>query len=170
MQQQKGYWKWCSLCGPCWGCRESWGDSEKREVGVRWPPAWESVSGVECVGWWVSEWENELEQRFSNYGPRTTSGPRGVSLWSFKKGRTKNEIQMNCVSHYSWKSQSLVITHGNRLSLFLPALILYEIYYPTRLLTYRNRLDVCDDLRLKLTSIHPNIEQLCRNRQAHPSH
>ena len=27
---------------------------------------------------------------------------------------------------------------------------------------YRNRLDVSADLRLKLTSIHPNIEQLCR--------
>jgi len=35
---------------------------------------------------------------------------------------------------------------------------------------YRNRLDVCADLRLKLTSIHPNIEQLCKGRQAHPSH
>ena len=35
---------------------------------------------------------------------------------------------------------------------------------------YRNRLDVCDDRRLMLSSIHPNIEQLCKNRQAHPSH
>ena len=35
---------------------------------------------------------------------------------------------------------------------------------------YRNRLDVCADLRLKLTSIHPNTEQLCKGRQAHPSH
>ncbi|KAJ4438306.1 hypothetical protein ANN_14245 [Periplaneta americana] len=35
---------------------------------------------------------------------------------------------------------------------------------------YRNRLDVCDDLRFKLASIHPNIEHLCKNRQAHPSH
>jgi hypothetical protein len=31
---------------------------------------------------------------------------------------------------------------------------------------YRNRLDVCADLRLKLTSIHPNVEQLCKGRQA----
>jgi hypothetical protein len=29
---------------------------------------------------------------------------------------------MNCISHYSWKSQSLEITHGNRLSLSLPVL------------------------------------------------
>jgi hypothetical protein len=35
---------------------------------------------------------------------------------------------------------------------------------------YRNRLDVRDDLRLKLTSIRPNIKQLCKDRQAHPSH
>jgi len=35
---------------------------------------------------------------------------------------------------------------------------------------YRNRLDVCAGLRLKLTSIHPDIEQLCKGRQAHPSH
>jgi hypothetical protein len=44
---------------------------------------------------------HSLEQRFSNYGRRTTSGPRGIPLWSFKKGRRKNKIQMNCVSHYS---------------------------------------------------------------------
>ena len=36
---------------------------------------------------------------------------------------------MNCVSQYNWKSQSLEMTHGNRLSLFLT---FYEIYYPTR--------------------------------------
>jgi hypothetical protein len=58
-----------------------------------------------------------LWQRFSNYGPRTTSGPRVVASWSFKKDRRKNRIQMNCVSRYSWKSQNLEITHGNRLSL-----------------------------------------------------
>jgi hypothetical protein len=33
-----------------------------------------------------------LEQRFSNYGPRTTSGAQGVPLWSFKKDRRKNKI------------------------------------------------------------------------------
>jgi hypothetical protein len=42
-----------------------------------------------------------LDQRFSNCGPRTTSGSRDMPLWSFKKGRRKNQIQMNCVSHYS---------------------------------------------------------------------
>jgi hypothetical protein len=71
-----------------------------------------------------------LRQRFSNYGSRT-SGPRGVPLWSFKKDRRTNKIQMNLVSHYSWKYQSLEITHGNRLSLFLPVLTFYEIYYTT---------------------------------------
>jgi hypothetical protein len=35
---------------------------------------------------------------------------------------------------------------------------------------YRIRLDVCADLRLELTSLHPNIEQSCKGRQAHPSH
>jgi hypothetical protein len=34
---------------------------------------------------------------------------------------------------------------------------------------YRNRLDVRDNLRLKLISIHPNIE-LCKNQQAQKSH
>ncbi|KAJ4446499.1 hypothetical protein ANN_13195 [Periplaneta americana] len=33
---------------------------------------------------------------------------------------------------------------------------------------YRNRLDVCDDFRLMLTSIRTNIE-LCKNRQSLPS-
>ena len=41
----------------------------------------------------------------------------------FKKYRRKIKIQINCISHYSWKSQSFEITHGNRLSLFLPLLI-----------------------------------------------
>jgi hypothetical protein len=31
-----------------------------------------------------------LNQCFSNYGPRTASGPRGVPLWSYKKDRKKN--------------------------------------------------------------------------------
>jgi hypothetical protein len=44
---------------------------------------------------------NIVTQRFSNYGPRTTSGPRGVPLWFFKKDIRKNQIQMNCLSHYS---------------------------------------------------------------------
>ena len=35
-----------------------------------------------------------IDQRFSNYGPRTTYGPRGLSLWSFRKDRRKNKIQM----------------------------------------------------------------------------
>jgi hypothetical protein len=42
-----------------------------------------------------------LKQRFSNYGLQTTSGPQGLPLWFFKKDRRKNNIQMNCVSHYS---------------------------------------------------------------------
>jgi hypothetical protein len=42
-----------------------------------------------------------LRQCFSNYGPRTTSGPRGVSFWSFKKDRRKNKIQINFVSYYN---------------------------------------------------------------------
>jgi hypothetical protein len=44
---------------------------------------------------------DDLEQCFSNYGPRTTSGPRGASLLSFKKDRRKNKIQINFVSYYS---------------------------------------------------------------------
>ena len=52
-----------------------------------------------------------------------------------KKYRRKNKIQMNCVSHYSWKSQCFEMTHGNSLSLFLPVLIFYEMYYPTHLPT-----------------------------------
>ena len=31
-----------------------------------------------------------LGQRFSNYGPRTTCGPRDLPLWSFKEIRKKN--------------------------------------------------------------------------------
>jgi hypothetical protein len=76
-----------------------------------------------------------LGQCFSNYGPRTASGPRGVSLWSFTKDRRKKKNQIHFVSYYSWKYQSLEITHGNSLSRFLPGLTFYEIYYPTRLPT-----------------------------------
>ena len=31
-----------------------------------------------------------LEQRFSNYGPRITCGPRDLSLWTFRKIQKKN--------------------------------------------------------------------------------
>ena len=48
--------------------------------------------------------------------------------------RRKNKIQKNYyVSHCSWKSQSLEMTHGNRFSLFLLVLTFYEIYYPIHL-------------------------------------
>ena len=59
-----------------------------------------------------------LWQRFSNYGLRTTYGPRGLPLWSFKKDRRKNKIQMNCVSHYTlaenlsiWKWHMTIAFH-----------------------------------------------------------
>jgi len=35
---------------------------------------------------------------------------------------------------------------------------------------YRNKLNVEDDLRLYLTKLEPNIEELCKKKQAHPSH
>ena len=81
---------------------------------------------------------NELRQRFSNCGPRKTSGPRGLLLWSFyiehqsKKDR-KNKINVNCVSNtiVGNLEQSLEITYNKRLSLSLPGLTFYEIYYPT---------------------------------------
>ena len=57
-----------------------------------------------------------------------------------KKYRRKIKIQMNCASHCSWKSQSFEMTHGNRLSRFLPVLTLYEIYYPIYLPTSHSTL------------------------------
>ena len=59
-----------------------------------------------------------IYKHFSNYGLRITSGPRDLPLWSFKKYRRKMKIQMICILHYRWKSQSLEMTHGNCLSLF----------------------------------------------------
>lgn len=35
---------------------------------------------------------------------------------------------------------------------------------------YRNKLNVEDDMRLYLTKFQPNIEELCKMKQAHPSH
>ena len=60
-----------------------------------------------------------LVQRFSNCGPRTTSGPRILPSWSFqiehqsKKDR-KNKINVNCVSHTIVENlkQSLEITYN----------------------------------------------------------
>ena len=43
-----------------------------------------------------------LGQRFSKYRPRTSCGPRDLPLWSFKKYTRKIQIQINCLSHYSW--------------------------------------------------------------------
>jgi hypothetical protein len=49
-----------------------------------------------------------------------------------KKDR-KNKINVNCVSHTIVENlkQSLEITYNKRLSLSLPGLTFYEIYYPT---------------------------------------
>ena len=70
---------------------------------------------------------NSLNQCFSNYGPWTTSAPRGLPLWSFKKCRRKIQIQINCLSHFSRKSQSSEMTHGNRLSPFLQILTFMKL-------------------------------------------
>lgn len=35
---------------------------------------------------------------------------------------------------------------------------------------YRNKLNVEDDLRLHLTKLEPNIDQLCQQKQAHSYH
>jgi hypothetical protein len=67
--------------------------------------------------------------RLSNYGPRTTSGPRGLPLWSLKKD----------LYHTIAENLSLEITLGNSLSL-LPVLTFYEIYYHTRLPTTHSTL------------------------------
>ena len=72
-------------------------------------------------------WTSFCEQRFSNYGPRTTCGPRGLPLWSFKKDRRKNIIQINFVSLYRRNSQIFEITHDNCLSLFLPVLTFMKL-------------------------------------------
>ena len=65
---------------------------------------------------------NSLAQRFSNCGPRTTSGPRVPPLWSFQiehqsKKDSKNKINVNCVSHTIVENlkQSLEITYNKRL-------------------------------------------------------
>ena len=87
---------------------------------------------------------NRLKQRLSNYGPRTTCGPRGMPFWSLKKDSRKNRIQMKSISLYSRKSHSLLMTHGNRLSLFLPywhfkKLITLLIYWLPTLLQQQKR-------------------------------
>jgi hypothetical protein len=35
---------------------------------------------------------------------------------------------------------------------------------------YRNKLNVENDLKLYLTKLEPNIDQLCQQKQTHPSH
>ena len=86
-----------------------------------------------------------LGQRFTNYGPRTTCGPRDLPFWSFKKYRRKIKIQMHCISHYGWKSQRLEMTHGNRLSPFsqywhfMKFITLHRYRLPTLLLEAKER-------------------------------
>ena len=72
---------------------------------------------------------NIVGQCFSNYVPRSTSDPRGLSLWFFKKDRRKNILQFT-ISHYWRKSQSLEITYGNGLSLLppVPTDILWNLF------------------------------------------
>ena len=53
--------------------------------------------------------------------------------WTLVRKKRKNKINVNCVSHTIVENlkQSLEITYNKRLSLSLPGLIFYEIYYPT---------------------------------------
>lgn len=45
----------------------------------------------------------------------------------------------------------------------------FSVYVATKT-KYRNRLDAEDDMRLQLTTIHPDIDNLCNNKQAQKSH
>ena len=62
-----------------------------------------------------------LAQRFSNCGPRTKSGPRVCPCGPFRLNispkKTKNKINVNCVSHTIVENlkQSLEITYNKRL-------------------------------------------------------
>ena len=81
---------------------------------------------------------NYIEQRFSNCGPRTTSGPRVLPLWSFKiehysKKDRKNKINVNFVSHTIVENLTNRVWKLHTTSVFklsLPGLTFYEIYYP----------------------------------------
>ena len=73
-----------------------------------------------------------LDQRFSNYDPRTTCSPRDPPLWSLKKYRRKSKIQMNAY-HTIAENLCLKMTHGNRNSLSFPiTVILWNLLpYPS---------------------------------------
>ena len=81
---------------------------------------------------------NTVDQRFSNCGPRTTSGPRVLPLWSLyrlninpKKDR-KNKINVNYVSHTIVENLRVWKLHTTSVfKLSLPGLTFYETYYPT---------------------------------------
>ena len=89
-----------------------------------------------------------LRSLHKHFKPSDYPKPAFLKLWSanhlwpsrsalvvLQKHRRKNKIQMNRISHYSWKSQSLEMARGNILSLFLALLTFYEIAYPARLPT-----------------------------------
>ena len=78
----------------------------------------------------------QIREALGPHGPRISfghhyhpysfiTGANDLRCWSALKHQIY--IHMNCVSHFSWKSQILEMTHGNRLSLFLPLLTFYEI-------------------------------------------
>ena len=64
---------------------------------------------------------------------------------------------------------------ANALTVIMPFPITYlcertfSLYAATKT-KFRNRLDVEPHLRLRVTSITPNMEALCDQQQAHPSH
>ena len=58
-----------------------------------------------------------------------------VVLQKRKRKTEKKNSNSNCVPHYNWKSQSLEMTQGNYLSLFVSVLTFNEIYYPPTLLS-----------------------------------
>ena len=60
---------------------------------------------------------NNLRQRFSNHGLRTTCDPRGSLLWSFKN-EEKIEFKLNAYHTIAENLKTLEMTHDNRLSLY----------------------------------------------------
>ena len=58
-----------------------------------------------------------IAQRLSNYGPRTTHGPRDLPLWSLKNAEEKLKFKLIAYLTIAETLKSLEMIHGNCLSL-----------------------------------------------------
>ncbi len=144
---------------------------------------------VKCL---IIEHLNQLSQNLQTYFPTMDQSqtwirnPFDVTHLSFQEQKQLLELSSDGRHHILFKSKSLVDFCASAmveypglskqaLKVLMPFATTYLCEAGFSALTllktkHRQRLDAENDLRVKLSSIAPNFDDLCAKMQAHPSH